>query len=110
MNSSRLEKLLDFLKDDPNDCFSLYAVALEYLNSDKEKAQIYFEKVKNEHPQYLPTYYKLAELYSTTDQPEKAKLTFEEGINLSKNLNELKALNELTAAYNNYLLELDGLL
>ena len=39
MQSSRLEKLLEFLQNEPNDEFLQYALATEYLRlNDTEKA------------------------------------------------------------------------
>ena len=35
---NRLTTLLDFLKEDPEDAFTLYAIALEYLKIDEQKA------------------------------------------------------------------------
>ena len=110
MNSPRLEKLLDFLKSDENDCFTLYAIALEYLNSDKNQAKIYFEKLLEKHPNYVPTYYKAAELYIDLGDEKKVKATFEKGIKTAQEQQEYKTQNELNVAYNNYLLDLDGLL
>lgn len=110
MNSPRLEKLLDFLKNDENDCFTLYAIALEYLNSNKENSKKYFEILLDKHPDYIPTYYKAAELYIDLKDEVKALNTFKIGIQKAEEQQEIKALHELKAAQNNYLLELDGLL
>ncbi|MBS1531280.1 MAG: tetratricopeptide repeat protein, partial [Bacteroidetes bacterium] len=45
MPESRLEKLLEFLKNEPNDEFLQYALATEYVRlNDTEKALHYYEK------------------------------------------------------------------
>ena len=42
--STRLDTLLQFYHDDPNDPFNSYALAIEFLKSDIAKAKHYFEK------------------------------------------------------------------
>jgi cytochrome c-type biogenesis protein CcmH/NrfG len=39
MNRERIKVLEQFLKEDPNDPFSLYALALEFKNQDSKKAR-----------------------------------------------------------------------
>ena len=44
MQSSRVQKLLDFLQNEPNDPFLKYALATEYLNmNDLSRALEYYE-------------------------------------------------------------------
>jgi len=105
MNSSRLEQLLDFLKNDPNDAFTLYAIATEYRNSDTGKALHYYEKLLRDHPDYLPTYYHLAHLYIDLEEDNKAEDTFKNGIALAQNQKDALALRELQNAYNEFLFE-----
>jgi tetratricopeptide (TPR) repeat protein len=97
--STRLDTLLQFYKDDPSDPFNIYALALEYQKSDRAKAKIYFEKLLTEHPEYVPTYYHAAKLYQDLGDVEKAISTYEKGIAIAKEKNELKAARELQSAY-----------
>ena len=40
-NFERIQVLLDFLEEEPDNPFNLYALALEYQNIEPEKAEIY---------------------------------------------------------------------
>ena len=105
--NQRLTQLFDFLKDEPNDPFLLYAVATEYVKSDKQKAKEYFDKLLAEHPKYVATYYHAAALYIDFDELDSAKDIYEKGIKIAKEQQEALALRELQNAYNNLLFEMD---
>lgn len=104
MNKSRIELLNKFIEDDPNDPFNYYALALEFQNSDIEKANGLFQKLLEEFPNYLPTYYTAGNFYADHGRDQDALLTFEKGIELAKSYSDSKALKELQAA----LLNLDS--
>ncbi len=101
----RLQQILQWLENEPNDAFLLYAAATEYRNFDLQKATEFFELLLTSHPQYLPTYYHAAQLYMDLKNPEKAEITYKNGIALAKQQKEQKALAELQSAYNNFLFE-----
>lgn len=105
MNSPRLNQLLKFLQEDPNDPFTLYAIATEYKNSDIQKSRAYFEKLLTEHPDYLATYYHVAHLYLNLNLRAQAEDVFKKGIELAKKQNNPLALRELQNAYNEFLFE-----
>lgn len=105
MNKRRLEHLIEFYKDDPNDPFNIYALATEYKSINPKKALEYFELLVNNHPDYVATYYHLAHLYIEFDEEEKAKLTFEHGINVAKEQNDQLALRELKSAYDEFTMD-----
>lgn len=104
MNHERLEQLLQFYKEDPNDPFNLYALANEYKSNFPEKALKYFEILLVEHPGYIATYYHLAHLYIELELDEKAKTVFEKGIILATKNNESLALRELKSAFDEFLM------
>lgn len=97
--STRLDTLLQFYKDDPNDPFNIYALAIEYQKFDVTKAQVYFEKLLSDHHTYVPTYYHAAKLYQELGNAEKAIEVYEKGIAIAKSQNEMKAARELKSAY-----------
>ncbi len=99
MQAERLEILLEFLKKEPSDPFNRYAVAMELMNTDREKALEHFEIVRNEHPDYLPLYYQLGAIYFENEDIQKAELTYQTGINLAEKMNNEKTLKELKGAY-----------
>lgn len=102
---SRLDQLFDFLKDEPDDPFILYAIATEYTKTDLNKARKYYEKLLNEHPGYIAAYYHAAKLYEETGETDLALKTYEKGIETAKAQKESLALRELNNAYNELLME-----
>jgi len=105
MNPERLNRLLAYLEEDPNDAFTLYALALEYRHSDDEKAREYFEELLARHPDYLGTYYHAAALYAAYNQKDKAKKVYEDGLALASKIGDHKTHRELQNAYNDFLME-----
>lgn len=105
MSQARLEQLLQFLKDEPDDPFLLYAIATEYAKTDLSKAVFYYEKLLTGHPDYVATYYHAAKLYADLGEREKAEQTFITGIEKAKAQQESLALRELQNAYNEFLFE-----
>ena len=105
MSTSRLTALLEFLKEDPNDAFTLYALATEYRKEDRSRALFYYEKLLTEHPLYVATYYHAALLYVDMEQPALAEQTFRKGIAVAQEQQDALALRELQNAYNEFLFE-----
>ncbi len=102
---NRIGQLENFLKEDPNDAFTLYALALEYIKSDSGKAYELFQKLIDEQPDYLPTYYPFAHLLVELQLPGKAEMIFNQGIERARLANDLKTFKELSNAYNDWLFE-----
>ncbi|MCG8323858.1 MAG: tetratricopeptide repeat protein [Cytophagales bacterium] len=107
MNSERLKQLFDFLEHDPEDSFTIYAIALEYLQENQEKAKEYLDILLEKHPDYLPTYYQAALLYQSMNEDKKAINIFEKGIELAQKTNSLMTKRELQNALNELLFEED---
>lgn len=107
MNSDRLQQLFDFLKDEPNDPFLLYAIATEYNKSDKSKALEYYEKLLEEHEKYVGTYYHAAKLYLELDRRQDAEQTYLKGIQIAQAQKDAHSLRELQQAYNELLYDED---
>lgn len=105
MNKQRLEQLLKFYDDDPDDPFVIYAIATEYASESPEKARTYFEMLLEHHPSYIPTYYHAAHMYIDIEALELAKKTFETGLEKAKAEGDDHALQELQNAYQNFLFE-----
>lgn len=103
MNQSRLEQLLEFLREDPRDPFNLYVVATEYLATHPEKALFYYEQLLREHENYVPTYYHAAQLYASLGNRETAAETYRKGIAISEQTGDRHALRELQNAYQMFL-------
>jgi tetratricopeptide (TPR) repeat protein len=101
MQNTRLAKLLEFLANEPNDAFILYALATEYNTlNDKENAFFYYLKLVEEHPNYVGTYYHLGKLYEKEGQKEEAIDIYQKGITAARTKRDMHALSELQGAYN----------
>ena len=103
--NDRLKSLLGYLEDDPKDPFNWYAVALEYQKSAPEKTREYFQKLLDEFPDYLPTYYHAAALLADTGERDAAEAVYQKGITLARTQQEHNALRELQNAYNELLFD-----
>ena len=106
MQISRLEKLLEFLNNEPEDAFLKYALATEYLHLNKtDKALAYYEDLINKHPDYKGTYYHLGKLYEALNRKQDAINTYETGMKITREQRDNHAFSELQTVYN----ELTGL-
>jgi tetratricopeptide (TPR) repeat protein len=101
MQSTRLIKLLEFLKNDPKDPFILYALATEYNSvQDKENAFHYYNLLVEQHPDYVGTYYHLGKLLEKETQTEKALEIYKKGMTIAREKRDMHAFSELQGAYN----------
>jgi tetratricopeptide (TPR) repeat protein len=101
MQVDRLKKLLEFLENEPEDPFLLYALATEYMRLDQvDQALAYYEKLVREHPGYVGTYYHLGKLYEALNRRDDAVLTYENGMKTARAARDNHALSELQGVYN----------
>ena len=96
---NRIEILKGFLKDNPNDSFSRYALALEYMKlGQNDDALREFETVKTNDPQYVATYYQLGQLYQKLGKTHEAEKTLRTGITMATKAGDEHTRSELEAA------------
>jgi tetratricopeptide (TPR) repeat protein len=100
MENARLQELFNFLKDDPEDPFIIYAIATEYSGIDEPKAMEYYDLLLKHHSAYLPTYYHAGKLYEKRGNHLKAAELYQKGMELSLSQKDMKAHRELMNAYN----------
>lgn len=101
MQVNRLEKLQEFLKNEPDDEFLLYALATEYLRLNQaDLALNYYERLVNDHPKYVGTYYHLGKLYEALNRKDNAIKTYEDGMKIARELRDNHAFSELQSVYN----------
>lgn len=101
MQNTRLSKLLDFLTQDPNDSFILYALATEYNTMGNiSEALVYYNRLVNEHPNYVGTYYHLGKLLEKEGQKVDAIGVYQKGMVAARAKRDMHALSELQGAYN----------
>lgn len=99
MSTDRLDQLLQFYEDDPDDAFTRHAIAQEYLKAgEAEKARVFFEALVEDQPTYTGTYYHLGKLYERLGCPDDALKTYEEGIRVAREQGAQKDLSELQDA------------
>lgn len=102
MDTSRLDKLLAFIQNEPEDEFLKYALATEYLRlNEVDKALGYYEDLVQNHPDYTGTYYHLGKLYEALGRRDDAITTYEKGIQITKAKRDMHALSELQGVYMN---------
>ena len=97
---NRIEKLLEYLQQTPQDNFLRHALALEYIkDGHDDKAEVLFEAVLHDSPDYVGSYYHLAKLLERKGETTKAIGWYEKGMQAAKTANDTHAYNELQAAY-----------
>ena len=101
MNGNRLQKLLEFYNNEPNDPFLKYALATEYLAAnDLNSARTYFEDLVTNHQDYVGTYYHLGKLYEKLELKDQAIITYQKGMQVARAARDQHALSELQTVYN----------
>ena len=105
MKNTRLQQLLEFLRDDPYDPFNLYAVANEYRQSDPNKSMQLMDQLLTDFPDYLPAYYHAAQLHIQFNEQNLATQILENGIKLARTQQDSLALRELQNAANELLFD-----
>jgi len=96
----RIEKLKEFLRQNPADSFLQHALALEYIKTgNDEEAQKLFEDILQREPGYVGSYYHLAKLFERNGNTGAAIKWYEKGMEQAKKAGENHAYNELRSAY-----------
>ena len=95
----RIEKLKSFIAADPGDYFSRHALAMEYIKlGDDHTARTLLEKILEENPSYIGSYYHLGKLLERTGESDVAESVYDRGIEVAGKLNDRHALSELMSA------------
>jgi tetratricopeptide (TPR) repeat protein len=96
---SKIKQLQELLKENPDDTFLNYALALEHvkLNNNEIAAHIFDILIINES-QYLATYLQYGNLLAQIGQNIKAENIYKRGIEVATLQNNLKAKQELEQA------------
>lgn len=98
--NERIQKIQDFLKQNPNDLFLNHALALEFIKiGEEQKAKDCFEQNLNTDPNYVATYYHLGKLLERLSKTEDAVSIYEQGMSMAKSQKDQHSYNELQGAY-----------
>ncbi len=96
---SRIDALKGFLEEDPNDSFSRYALAMEYLKLGQHDAGITeFNTIVEKDPAYVATYYQLAKAYEREGRLPEAVQTYRKGVEVATQAADLHTRDELREA------------
>jgi tetratricopeptide (TPR) repeat protein len=97
---SRIESLLSFLADDPDDAFTIYALATEYRTlGDSATAWRYYDQLLRNHPAYVGTYYHAAALLTELERREEAETVYRNGLVEARKQGQHHAAAELQGAF-----------
>lgn len=98
--SPRIQQLIEFLNDTPNDPFLQYALATEYLKIGRTADALrYFQGLRTNHPDYVGTYYHMGKLYEALGMRDDAIAVYEEGMAAAQRKRDNHTLSELQAVY-----------
>lgn len=95
MDQERLKLLEQFVKEEPEDPFNWYALALEVSKPNPSRASELFEYVLEKYPDYLPSYYHAGNLFLSIGNEKRAKEILQAGVNLARQKGEQKTMGEL---------------
>ena len=99
MSSARLEQLLAFYEEDPDDAFTRFAIAQEYRKAGAQQQAIsFYEQLIEDQPSYTGTYYHLGKIYEEEGRIEDAIAIYHRGIQAAREQRNLKDLSELQGA------------
>lgn len=106
--SSRIQTLAKAVKDHPDDSFYKFTLALEMLKiGEQRKAQVLFENILSNDPEYIGVYYHLGKLYVDLQENELALRTYIKGIEKADQIKDGHAKSELMSAKFDLELEMD---
>ena len=96
----RIERIIEFLNQQPKDNFLRHALALEYRKLGEEiKARDLFLEILTESHDYIGSYYHLAKCLEKLEEREQAISWYEKGMAATKLAKDDHAYRELQAAY-----------
>lgn len=83
-SDQKIKRLARYIKQNPEDSFSKFALALEFLKQDAfEKARVLFENILRNDPGYVGVYYHLGKLYEMMEELKKAQHLYNKGIEIA---------------------------
>jgi len=95
----RLDALLAFLAEDPEDAFTRFALAQEYARSgDTDEALHHYTTLRTTQPGYVGTYYHLGKLLEALERSDEARKVYRDGIAEAAKARDQHARAELQTA------------
>ncbi|MFM9963481.1 MAG: tetratricopeptide repeat protein [Planctomycetaceae bacterium] len=97
---SRRAQLEQFLTSQPHDPFLRYGLAMCCASDgDTDAAQVHFQILLKEHPNYVAGYFQFAQMLARLDECEQAKPLLKTGIAVALRTGDSHAAAEMTAFY-----------
>jgi Tfp pilus assembly protein PilF len=99
MATNRLEMLEQMVRQDPNNTFARYGLAMEYANSgDWAQAVVEFRTLLQHDENYAAAYYHAGQALEKMGKLEQARAMYEQGIEASTRKGDLHTRSEIEAA------------
>ncbi len=96
MNINRLESLQKFLKENPEDSFTRYAIAMEHVSMKNIPQAITFLQDLIKHDSaYIPAYHQLGNLLHLSKNNIDAVKILEKGISLAQHIGDSHGQSEM---------------
>lgn len=97
--ASRLDQLLALLKDDPDDAFTRYGVAMELSKAGRgPEAMDQFRELLRGHPDYVAGYFMSGRLSEQSGDIPAAKALYERGVAAARRTGDNHAASEIAGA------------
>ena len=97
--TSRLEKLEEFTRQNPADAFAHYGLAMEYKNTGRnDDALKTFEALLGFKPDYTAAYYHAGVTLGELGRTDEARDTLTRGMEVAKKNGDFHTLSELEEA------------
>jgi tetratricopeptide (TPR) repeat protein len=98
MSDDRIQVLTQFLRENPNDAFARYGLAMEYSNrGNVENALSEFNRLLQLHPDYSAGYFMAAQMLARAGRNDEAKTFLEGGIAAAARTGNSHAKSEMQA-------------
>jgi tetratricopeptide (TPR) repeat protein len=95
---SRVEMLTQFLRENPNDSFARYGLAMEYTKAgDSDRALLEFGRLLEVNPDYTAGYFMAAQTLAKQGRSEEARKMLTDGIASAARTGNAHAKSEMQA-------------
>jgi Tfp pilus assembly protein PilF len=96
MAKSRREQIEEMLKDDPNDVFLRYGLAMEHASAgDNVAASRCLQELLQVAPDYVPAYVQAGQVLVRLGKDDDAKAVYQTGIAVARKQGDLHAAGEM---------------
>jgi predicted Zn-dependent protease len=93
---TRRQRIEDLLREDPNDSFLWYGLAMEQAGAGEHEAALWtLDELRRRDPDYVPAYLQAGQLLARLDREEEARAVFQIGIAVARRKGDLHAAGEM---------------